>query len=184
MTIQTIVFDSAWLTPSGLVSYQLDGSEEDGCADADDLDPSRHRPGCFRERLLRRSDPFVEALHVNRLAHSCNTRHGSSPGRATRSRAPSYRPSTHRPRPAPLPRRAGRPARSGSGRTSERGRSGSGNRPRTASGASRIGSATGTPARRALEVDHRIAAGAPGIKAAGQGPNPLDAPSPYEHRRP
>src|SRR5437667_7052730 len=84
MTIQTIVFDSAWLTPSGLVSYQLDGSEEDGCADADDLDPSRHRPGCFRERLLRRSDPFVEALHVNRLAHSCNTRRGSSPGRVTR----------------------------------------------------------------------------------------------------
>src|SRR5438034_2313373 len=83
MTIQTIVFESAWLTPSGLVSYQLDGSEEDGCADADDLDPSRHRPGCFRERLLRRSDPLVEALHVNRLAHSCHTRRGSSPGRAT-----------------------------------------------------------------------------------------------------
>src|SRR2546428_13245017 len=74
MTIQTIVFDSAWLTRNGLVAYQLDGSEEDGGADANDLDPARHRPGCFRERLLRRSDPFVEALHVNRLAHSCNTR--------------------------------------------------------------------------------------------------------------
>src|SRR5881409_1573566 len=80
MTIQTIVFESAWLTPSGLVSYQLDGSEEDGCADADDLDPSRHRPGCFRERLLRRSDPFVEALHVNRLARSCNMGRASVPG--------------------------------------------------------------------------------------------------------
>src|SRR2546425_12224929 len=84
MTIQTIVFESAWLTPSGLVSYQLDGSEEDGCADADDLDPSRHRPGCFRERLLRRSDPLVEALHVNRLAHSCNTRLRTASG-ASRS---------------------------------------------------------------------------------------------------
>src|SRR5439155_924016 len=87
-------FDSAWLTPSGLVSYQLDGSEEDGCADADDLDPSRHRPGCFRERLLRRSDPFVEALHVNRLAHSCNTRRGSSPGRVTRITPRCHTPAT------------------------------------------------------------------------------------------
>src|SRR5437879_11728660 len=70
MTIQTIVFDSAWFTPSGLVSYQLDCSEENGRADAKDLDPARHRPGCFGERLLRRADPFVEALHGNRLAHS------------------------------------------------------------------------------------------------------------------
>src|SRR5206468_8672692 len=84
MTIQTIVFDSAWFTRNGLVAYQLDGSEEDGGADANDLDPARHRPGCFRERLLRRSDPFVEALHVNRLAHSCNMGQGFSPGRATR----------------------------------------------------------------------------------------------------
>src|SRR5256885_2596150 len=39
----------------------------------------------------------------------------------------------------------------------------------------RIGSATGTSARRALEVDHRIAAGAPGVEAAGQGPHALNA---------
>src|SRR3989442_15221566 len=39
----------------------------------------------------------------------------------------------------------------------------------------RIGLATGTSARRSLEVDHRIAAGAPGIKAAGQGPHALNA---------
>src|SRR5204863_8247551 len=67
---QTIVFDSAWLTRNGLVSYQLDCSEENGRADADDSDPARHRLGGFRERLLRRSDRFVQALHVHRLAHS------------------------------------------------------------------------------------------------------------------
>jgi len=39
----------------------------------------------------------------------------------------------------------------------------------------RIGSATGTSARRALEVDHRIAAGAPGVEAAGQRPHAFDA---------
>src|SRR2546422_1091409 len=39
----------------------------------------------------------------------------------------------------------------------------------------RIGSATGTSARRSLEVDHRIAAGAPGVEAAGQGPHALNA---------
>ena len=39
----------------------------------------------------------------------------------------------------------------------------------------RIGSATGTSARRSLEVDHRIAAGAPGVEAAGQGPHAFDA---------
>src|SRR2546430_1002105 len=37
------------------------------------------------------------------------------------------------------------------------------------------GLATGPPARRLLEVDHRIAAGAPGIKPAGQGPHAFDA---------
>ena len=99
---QTIVFDSAWRTRNGLVSYQLDCSEENGSADAKDLDPARHRLGCCREGLLRRSDPFIEALHVKRLAHSgCR--------------------------------------------------------------------------RRSLEIDHRIAAGAPGIKAAGQGPHAFDA---------
>src|SRR5207247_124440 len=111
MTTQTIVFDSAWLTRNGLVSYQLDCSEENGCADANDLDPARHRPSCFRERLLGRSDPFVQALHVNRLAHSgCR--------------------------------------------------------------------------RRSLEADHRIAAGAPGVEAAGQGPHAFDAATSQEQRRP
>src|SRR5256712_12697421 len=47
--------------------------------------------------------------------------------------------------------------------------------PGSPSTTNRIGSATGTPARRALEVDHRIAAGAPGVEAAGQGPHAFDA---------
>src|SRR5438046_10442988 len=111
MTTQTIVVDSAWLTRRGLVSYQLDGSEENGRADADDSDPARHRLGGLRERLLGRSDRFVQALHGNRLTHSgCR--------------------------------------------------------------------------RRALQIAHRIAAGAPGIEAAGQGPHAFDAATSEEQRRP
>src|SRR5437667_9178557 len=166
MTIQTIVFDSAWLTPSGLrLSVVSAGWQRGGwlrrCRRLGSIEAPT---GLLPRETPATIGPFRRSASCQQV--STFMQHGA--GLQSRARYPDH--SSLRYSPTERITRAPSPTnRLWSVEARDVGVSGS---PSTTN---RIGSATGTSARRSLEVDHRIAAGAPGVEAAGQGPHALNA---------